>query len=730
MAERTWADYIAEHAALYASSKQWAVIPIHTVLPQTFATGVRRACTCGDEECPTPGKHPVMVGDNPYIKSDFEPGGRVEADRAWVEERNVAAVCGSQSGMVAFNIQPGIGEDSWKRLMETEVVGDTGSVGTLTVTTGGGGRIMLYESAPGLVIDANRLELDGYPGVSVLGDGAYVILPPSKHPTGAVYGWDRGMTAAAKLMELPVGLLVKLQEEGALAALPGTGLAGHVDNDSPFISKRVARTLSDLGNARRLVDHYGAYLAYTPGLGWRGWLNDKWTERLVEEGYVRQCAESLPKIIADERKVWESKRSLKSPEEMTQQEKTNEEIVERRIKSLRQHEQSTRSDAKINSAVRRAQSDPRILRAPETWDRDALLMGVPNGMIDLETGELRAMERSRWISKYGSVLYEPGASRRSKTPEFWDFITFITSGDEEYAEYLQHWAGYSLTGSMREKALIFCQGPGGTGKTTFADAMLGITGDYGDTIDSRLVSREDRSGNIETSTTRLIGRRFVVAPDIPTNDFNADFLKKISGGDMLTGRRMQQNEITFVSPAKLWIFSNHYPNIQDKQLMERFRVLPFTNQSTDTNRSRSLWTKPETWKDGIGGVGANTMMRAMLDWAVEGARKNLALGHMPSCAVAEAAKREYESTGDIFMPFVRERCREEIGVSVDLVTLYTAYDAWNTETRFRNRAPSRSTFKNIVTERGYTVETIDGAEIVRDLTVRPVALPGWARREA
>ena len=728
MSDTGQASVLGQWARYYASEKKWAVVPVHRVIPIAFPTGVRRACSCRDEDCPTPGKHAAIVLSEPLISNDFEPGGRVEADGLWAEERNIGVVCGSMSGMVAFNVQVGVGEDSWRRLMESEVEGDIGGVGTLTITTGGGGRIMLYASAPGLVIDANRLELDGYPGVSVLGDGAHVILPPSQHANGTPYGWDRGASAESDLMELPPGLLVKLQEEGALSALPGSGLSGHVDNDSPYIPKRVARTLSDLGNARRLVDHYGGYLAYTPGLGWRGWIKDRWTERLVEEGYVRQCAESLPKIIADERKVAESKRSLKSPDEMTAQEKTNADIIERRIKSLRAHEMASRADGKINSAVRRAASDPRVLRAPETWDRDPFLMGVPNGMIDLETGELLAMDRSKYISRYGNITYEADASRRSKCPEFWNFIDFITMGDEEYAEFLQHWAGYSLTGSMREKALVFCQGPGNTGKTTFADAMLGITGDYGLTVDNRLVSKEDRSGNIETSTTMLIGRRFAVAPDIPTNDFNSDFLKKISGGDTLTGRRMQQNQISFVTPAKLWIFSNHYPNVRDKQLMERFRVLPFHNQSTDKNRTRSMWTKPETWTEGIGGVGANAVMRAMLDWAVQGARKNIALGTMPTCAVAEKAKAEYEMTGDIFMPFVRERCRQADGVSIDLFTLYTAYDAWNSETRFSPRSPSRSTFKNIVAERGFTVETIDGAEIVRNLTVMPVALPDYLRR--
>ncbi len=726
---QTWAEF-------YARKREWAVLPVHRMARTAHTSGVRMECTCGDAGCLSPGKHAAIKVEDAYTSTDFDAGARVEADGGW-GIRNIAAVCGSRSGLVAFNVQKDVGEASWKRLIENEVGGDIGLVGTLTISTGGGGRILLYATPYGLVIDANRLELDDYPGVSVLGDGAYVILPPSMHASGSAYGWDHGMSPEASMTDLPSGLLIKLMEEGTLAALmigsgaSGSALSAFVDNDDPFLNGKAMRTLSDLGNARRLVDHNGTLMAYTEGLGWRAWINYRWTERLVETGWIRNRAEELPKIIADERRTVEKMRILKPEAEMTTAEKTAQEKINKRIKALMAHEQLSRTDAKINSVVRRAASDPRVLRAPETWDRDATLMGVPNGVIDLETGALRAMERGMWISKYGRVAYEPEAAKRTVCPEFWGFIDFLTCGDDEYATFLQHWAGYSLTGSMREKALVFCQGVGNTGKTTFADAMLGITGDYGLTVDTRLVSKEDRSGNMETSTTFLIGKRFAVAPDIPTNDFNADFLKKISGGDELTGRRMQQNAISFVTPAKLWIFSNHFPNIRDKQLMERMRVLPFANQSTDRNRARSMWTKPETWTDGHDGAGANAMMRAMLAWAVEGARANLALGHMPACAVAEKAKAEYETTGDVLYPFIRERCKTGEGLTIELNSLYREYDSWVLDTKFMTKTPSRSAFQNILHERGYNVEMDSaGEQTVKGITVTPVAVPSWAAPSA
>lgn len=712
----TWAE-------AYARSKHWAVIPVHRLVSTPRVSGVVLACSCGVEDCAAPGKHAAVDVADAYLIKDFGPGGRLDADGGW-GERNVGVVAGSHSGVVGFNIQPGVGEDSWKRLAEREVGGDAGLVSTLTVSTGTGGHIRLYASPPGLVIDANRFELDTYPGVSVLGDGSHVILPPSLHPTGAAYSWDYGQSGEEALVALPTGLLTKLMEAGTIPSLMGSSIDAFVDADDPWHKLHASRTLTDLGNARRLVDRNGDLIAHTEGFGWRAWLENRWTGDLIESVWIRNRAEEIPKMLADERRELESLRLTTKKEDMTPQEQAFTERLEGRIKALKSHEHVSRSDAKISSTIRRAASDPRIARAAKTWDRDETFMGVPNGYIDLETGELRPMERSLYISKYSPVSYEPGASKRTKCPEFWAFLEFICSNDDEYVEYLQHWAGYSLTGLMTEKALVFCQGPGNTGKTTFADAMLGVTGDYGMTVDERLVSRpEFTSGNTETSAPDMIGKRFAVAADIPTHDFNADFLKKVSGGDQLTGRRMRQDVITFDISAKLWIFSNHFPNIKDKQLMERMRVLPFSNQSKDSNRNRSVWTRKESWLEG-----GNPMMRAMLDWTVEGARKYIAAGGMPACAVAEDAKREYESTGDIFMPFVRERCRVEEGVSIDLTTLYHEYDGWNVETRFVSRTPTRSTFKNIVTERGFKVTSVDGMDTVLGLTVKPVSMPAWATR--
>lgn len=694
---RQWAHW-------YARVRGWAIMPLY---------GVDDAgeCACGrGKDCGSPGKHPVTdpIGLSQMTDETLEA--------AWGAGggEGLAAACGSESALVGIHIQNGAGEESWRRLSEEWLSGDVGVESTLTVLTPTGGRIVLFATPRDMVIDANRLELDGYPGVSVLGDGAYVVLPPTGRWT-----WDHGGSPEDRLAPIPSGLLVRLSEDDGVL---GRSVSSWVDADDPFLGLRGTRSLSDIGNGRRLVDVHGDIMSYTVGIGWRLWINHKWTSRLADEE-VNERAKGIPPIIRSERRELETRLAGVGTggtgEELTPAQQREITLLENRIDALRRWESSSRSMSRVVAAKKAAETDPRVLRAVDTWDRNPYLFGVANGVVDLRTGALQVVQRNMWIGLYSGLVYVPGAVKRKVCPEFWDFIDFITGGDEEYAHYLQVAAGYSLTGSMREKGIYFCPGPGNTGKTTFADMMRGVAGDYAQVIDSRLINLAERSGNIETSTLPLIGARIAVAADIPTVDFNADFMKKLSGGDMLTGRAMRQNQISFVSPAKLWIFSNHYPSIRDKQLMERIRVLPFTNVSTDRNRRRSEWTQRHTWTDGVNGAGGNAMMRAAMDWMIEGARIALRESEFPSCAVVEAAKARYEANGDVFWPYAEARCRREEGVSIDLATLYRDYLGWVSETNFMRNPPARPAFENILVERGIPVSSIDGERIVHGITVKP-----------
>jgi putative DNA primase/helicase len=134
---------------------------------------------------------------------------------------------------------------------------------------------------------------------------------------------------------------------------------------------------------------------------------------------------------------------------------------------------------KCESAERRraalicAQSESGIAVLPADFDADPFLFNCENGAIDLRTGIIRPHRKADLLTKLAPVRYDPIARSES-----WErFLEDVAGGDAELCEFLQRAAGYSLTGSVREEVLFFIHGPGGSGKSTFLEALKATLGD-------------------------------------------------------------------------------------------------------------------------------------------------------------------------------------------------------------------------------------------------------------
>jgi hypothetical protein len=134
-------------------------------------------------------------------------------------DANIGIVTGEISNLIVLDIDPQHGGDaSLERLQRQFGLLPT----TIEATTGGGGRHLYFAHPGGLI--RNRTGLAQ--GIDLRGDGGYIVVPPSIHPSGRRYAWAAGQSP----------------EDVALAALPRWILrSGGI---------RAKRTLSDW---RRLV---------------------------------------------------------------------------------------------------------------------------------------------------------------------------------------------------------------------------------------------------------------------------------------------------------------------------------------------------------------------------------------------------------------------------------------------------------------------------------------------
>lgn len=134
-------------------------------------------------------------GKTPLVPwSDFMTRKATEAEvREWWSKTpaaNIGIVCGNISGGLAvIDIDPRNGGNESVRERELPA----GPV----VVTGGDGR-HVYAKAPG--VRKGR----PVPGVDLQAEGAFVVAPPSIHPSGGIYRWENGRELNGSLPELPM----------------------------------------------------------------------------------------------------------------------------------------------------------------------------------------------------------------------------------------------------------------------------------------------------------------------------------------------------------------------------------------------------------------------------------------------------------------------------------------------------------------------------------------------
>lgn len=305
-----------------------------------------------------------------------------------------------------------------------------------------------------------------------------------------------------------------------------------------------------------------------------------------------------------------------------------------------------------------AASLPGLTIAPADLDADPWLLGCPNGVLDLRSGELRAAKLEDLISKRTGVAYIPGAP----APRWRQFISEVTCADPELEGFLQRAIGYSLTGRTGEQVFFFLYGDGANGKGTLVKVLQRALGDYAATLKTEALMASYGQAH-PTELVPLVGARFVTANEVPDGRaWNEARLKELTGEDRLTARRMREDFWTFEPSHKLWISGNYRPRVHgdDHGLWRRVRLIPFEARF---EVNPSLYEELAAELPGI------------LAWAVEGClawqREGLGLPERVREATAEYQERE-----NVVSQFVEEACHRNLQGDTSTADLYAAFEKW------------------------------------------------------
>lgn len=452
------------------------------------------------------------------------------------------------------------------------------------------------------------------------------------------------------------------------------------------------RSLSDVGNGRRLIDSFGSTIRHTPSLGWFIWEGNYWKPD-SEKLSILEISKMVSTVVASE--------------------VVNYASDDTKAAELVKWANQAKSNSRIMSMIEQAKSDSRVQVSVDEWDSNPTLLGVRNGVIDLKTGELQQGRPDLHITRRSPIAYTPGLRNHR-----WEtFLDEATKGDKELQDWLQRAVGYTLTGLNNQDIAFLIYGPPGSGKNTFIETVYEALGksQYAWALDSNVLALSDRANSSdEYHMAQLIGRRMIWVDELPENErIKENQVKKLTGSGTIQGRSPGEKPIQFTSQGKLWISTNHRPIITDDAMWRRLRPIPLTNKPEKPDPSlKEYLADPE---------GA---LPAVLAWAVEGAVKYLsssAIDPLGWCSVVKDAHEVYQKNEDRIGAFLEEETREQENGTLQLSELYRNYSQWSSA---RNeKALTQIGFQRKLADRGIEIVGNGNRAMIKDRVMLPRQVP-------
>ena len=310
---------------------------------------------------------------------------------------------------------------------------------------------------------------------------------------------------------------------------------------------------------------------------------------------------------------------------------------------------------------------------------------------DMRTGQrLEHSPNFRFINQipfsYADIK-EPGADSVT--------VRFLRSliPDEADRNLFLEYVGYSLTTSRRFQYLFILRGRGGTGKSVLLRIVCQALGPENYTAFSMQELSGDRA---RFNTAYLAGKLANICADLPSRALDEiDILKKITGGDPLTGEYKGGKSFMFNPYTKMIFSANRIPKNHDEgtnALPRRLLIIPINN------RAEEIENLEERLSDDI----------ASFIWLT--LQAGSALFNRGNFIRSEACKQEvisYYIESDHVQAFLREKMQRDPSGKIARADIYSLYEKYCEDEGIKSPYTNRSFFGALRTK-GYDTDRKSG----------------------
>lgn len=412
---------------------------------------------------------------------------------------------------------------------------------------------------------------------------------------------------------------------------------------------------SDMGEAKALINGYGADLIYTEPTEYLFYNGDYWEES--KQLPVAVMEDFLDKQLADAEKQIEDSYSLlmslgvqESDLMLTPKKRTDAMNGEAQLEALQKYEAAntyknfvmrTRNMKYINSTLQAAV--PMVLHKISELDHDPYLINTPEGTYDLRTGLGRANSKDDFITK------QTNASPSDIGKQIWlDALNTFFLADKELIDYVQKVVGLAAIGCVLSEILVIAYGDGRNGKSTFWNTIAHVLGIYSGAISADSLTVGCKR-NVKPELAELKGKRLVIAAELEEGmRMNTSIVKQLSSTDPIHAEKKYKPPFEFVPSHLTVLYTNHLPRVGaiDSGTWRRIKVIPF-NAKIEGKSDKKNYTK--FLIDNASGY--------IMKWIIEGAKEAYKLGgKIPEPSIVTNAIERYKEKNNWLQQFFDEMC--------------------------------------------------------------------------
>ena len=362
----------------------------------------------------------------------------------------------------------------------------------------------------------------------------------------------------ALLLNTPLSVEIKKSEEGE-DPISGDGIEGETQIMNPEVEKP---RLTHAALARHIANELKGKITFCPDkelfmlydTETEKWVLDKKGLKIIKK--IRLILEGLPQII-------------------TQNPKEQEDIYYKI------------ENCSVPGSVARELQNYATEKPIVEFDADINLLGVKNGVIELDALKFRPGRPEDYVTKSVNAMFDPTAI----CPRFEQFISEIMSGNQDFIDLMQTWLGYFLLGDNPDNALLFMQGRGANGKSVLMNVIQKLLGNYCNTVPISVMIKSQRT-TVGDDVMAILGYRVLLCRELSKDDkLNAAKIKLITGGDSDRVRGLYDTDYTTVEHiAKFVIGTNEVPLINDTSngIWRRIMYVPFQREFNESEQIKRL----------------------------------------------------------------------------------------------------------------------------------------------